>query len=346
MEQRPYQIDCIRETVNTLNGNNDVIIDLPTGTGKTFVYAPIAVEAAVNGYRTCVLCATKDMQSKILNDFRCFPEGDQARTVYGVNMYYCPKMKRSADNWTCKDLRETCVTENIGCDVLKSEETYNLNPLIVTNYSKFLKFRSVPWSLIVIDDSHSFEKTKEDAYQRSVHFYLSYRVADQYNDDPVLSGFLDTFLETFAEVFETSLPPDKKQGALGSAYVKQIGQIVNESRGEKIKQRITNLPDNDKKIFMDNLMFIDACQRSANYNFYVRKDWYGPEEIMMFEMIAREAEDMQNFKIKKCFENARVVLATATPGEPQSHAAHCTNRDYNRLGLEIVPHEKPDIVIN
>ena len=344
VEQRPYQIDCIGETVQGLNEGDDVLIDLPTGTGKTFIYAPIAIEAACNSYRTCVLCATKDMQRKILSDFRSFPEGDQARTVYGVNVYHCPRMRRSADSWTCSELREKCITEDIKCDVLGSEEVYNSNALVVTNYSKFLKFKSAPWSLIVVDDSHSFEKTKEEAYQKSVHFYLVYRVLDRYGSDPILGDFLSVFLKIFAEVFETSLPPNVKQGALGSDYVKQIGEIVNESSQKRIRQRIANLPNGDKKTCMDMFMFVDACQRSVNYNFYVRKDWYNPEDVMMSEMIAREAEDQQNFKTKKRFENAQVVLATATPGKPERHASLCTNRDYTRGGLQTVPQKKPDII--
>ena len=345
VEQRPYQIDCIRETVQALNEGNDVLIDLPTGTGKTFIYAPIAIEAASNGYRTCVLCSTKDMQKMILADFYSFPEGDQARTVYGVNMYHCPRIERSADNWTCNELRETCIVEDISCDVLRSEEVYSSNSLVITNYSKFLKYRSVPWRLIVVDDSHAFEGTKEEAYQRPVHFYLIDRVASQYANDPIVGDFLNTFREIFVEVFETALPPNVKQGALGSDYVKQIGEdIVNESNQEKIRSRITNLPDTDKKVCMDICMFIDACQKAVNYNFYVRKDFYSPEDIMMFEMIAREAEARQDFLIKKRFEKTRVVLATATPGDPQVHASMCTNRDYKKTRLRIVPQEKPDIV--
>lgn len=344
VEQRSYQINCIGETVQALNEGDDVVIHLPTGTGKTFIYAPIAIEAAINGHRTCVLCPTKDMQKKILNDFSSFPGGDQARTVYGVNMYHCPRMGRPADNWTCNELRETCMEEDTRCDVLGSEEFYNSSPLVITNYAKFLKFKSVPWSLIIVDDSHSFEGMKEEVYQRSVHFYLVDRVGNRYKDDPVLGDFLSIFLEIFVDAFETSLPPKKKQGSLGSDYVKQIGEIVNGSNQKRIMQEIRKLSDIDKKVCMDIFMFVDACQRATNYNFFVRKDWYNPEDIMMSEMIAREAKDRQDFKIKKRFEKARVVLATATPGNPQVHAGVCTNRDYERVGLRIVPQEKPDIV--
>jgi len=345
VEQRLYQIDCIRETVQALNEEDDVLINLPTGTGKTFIYAPIAIEAATNEYRTCVLCATKDMQKKILADFCSFPEGDRARSVYGVNMYHCPRIKQHADNWTCDELRETCIAEDIKCDVLRTEELYSASPLVITNYSKFLKYRSAPWSLIVIDDSHAFEGTKEEAYQRPVHFYLTDRVASQYAHDPMIGDFLNRFRAIFVEIFETSLPPNVKQGALGSDYVKQIGEdIINENTLGKIKSRIRNLPDTDKKVCIDICMFIDACQKAVNYNFYVRKDFYNPEDVMMFEMIAREAEARQDFLIKNRFEKARIVLATATPGDPEAHSSMCTNRDYKKQRLRIVPQEKPEVV--
>ena len=59
VDQRKYQIDCIEEIVGNLNNGNDVLIDLPTGTGKTLIYSPIVTDVAEKGGSVLVLTATK-----------------------------------------------------------------------------------------------------------------------------------------------------------------------------------------------------------------------------------------------------------------------------------------------
>lgn len=59
-KSRPYQETCLREAIDALNKQKDVIIQLPTGAGKTHTYLGIVSNALNSGFRVCILCATKD----------------------------------------------------------------------------------------------------------------------------------------------------------------------------------------------------------------------------------------------------------------------------------------------
>jgi len=331
VKQRDYQVACIRDLTNAINEGNDCILHLPTGTGKTFIYAPIAIEASESGFRTCVLCYTKYMQDRVCKDFASFPRGNIANTVFGVSVYNCPRFDRLADNWTCDDNKEDCINQQYSCEVLASEKRYNENPLIITNYSKFLKYKGADWDLIVIDDSHSFETVKEQAYQYSVNYGLIDEIYEKYQNEETLGDFLGIFCDIFEEIFERALPPTSKQGTLGSDYVKRIAEeIFSEDDEERLRNEIRRLPDRDRKICEDAYYFVVSCKKAADYRFYLRKDWFNMEDLKLSELIAREVEATVDYKISDRFRKARVILATATPGDPEIHVKECTQRNYEK----------------
>jgi len=53
-----------------------------------------------------------------------------------------------------------------------------------------------------------------------------------------------------------------------------------------------------------------------------------------------------DFKILDRFRKARVILATATPGEHQKHITECTQRNYKRGGLQVVPETMPESLVD
>lgn len=347
VEQRDYQLACIRELTNAINEGNDAILYLPTGTGKTFIYAPIVIEASESGYRTCVLCYTKYMQEKVRRDFAKFPRGNIANTIFGVSLYYCPRFNRKADNWTCKENKEDCINLSSECEVLASEKRYSEDPLIITNYSKFLKYRGADWDLIIIDDSHSFETVKEQAYQYSVNYGLVDETYEKHQGEEIIGDFLGNFCDIFDDIFERAFPQERKQGTLGSDYVKRIAEeIFSEDDEDKLKEEIQKLPDRDKQICEEVYRFVVACKRAADHRFYLRKDWFTPKDPKLAELIAREVEATVDFKIPDRFRKARVILATATPGNPEKHITECTHRKYARGGLRIVPETMPKSLVD
>jgi Rad3-related DNA helicase len=325
VEQRDYQLVCIRGLTNAINEGDDAILHLPTGTGKTFIYAPIAIEASESGYRTCVLCYTKYMQEKVHGDFAKFPGGNTANTIFGVSLYNCPRFGGKADNWTCNEHKDDCVNQSIDCEVLASEKRYSEHPLIVTNYSKFLKYRGADWDLIIIDDSHSFETVKEQAYQHSLNYGVVDEIYEKRQTDEMIGDFLGNFCDIFDDIFERAFPQERKQGTLGSDYVKRLAEeIISEDDEEKIKEEIQKLPDRDKQICEEVYRFVVSCKRAADHRFYLRKDWFTPNDPKLAELIAREVEATVDFKVPDRFRKARVILATATPGNPEKHITECT----------------------
>jgi len=283
------------------------------------------------------------MQEKILRDLARFPEGSAAESVFGVSVYDCPRFGRKADNWTCKEKKEDCINQQYSCDVLISERSYDVSPLLVTNYSKFLKFRSADWDLIIIDDSHSFEAVKEQVYQNLVNYRLINENYERHQEEEILGNFLGIFCEIFEDIFVRALPPNRKQGTLGSDYVTAIAEeIFSEDDEQRIKEEIQRLPDREREICKQEFQFIDACKKAADYRFFVRKDWYDSDDLALTELIAREAQDTINFRISNRLRDARVILATATPGDPNRHAAACTHRNYERGGLRVVPETIPE----
>jgi len=226
---------------------------------------------------------------------------------------------------------------------LNSEREYEENSLVVTNYSKFLKFRSANWDLVIIDDSHSFETVKEQAFQYAVNYRLIHEIYEQYEDVNILGDFLGTFLDIFDDIFETALPRKRKQGPIGSDYVSRMAsEVLTDEQEQQLKERIQLLPERDRQICDGEWRFISACKEAANHNFYLRKDWFSPEAPRLAELIAREVEETINFKVTDRFRDARVIMATATPGDPEKHAQACTNRDYDDSGLGVVPQTMQD----
>ena len=82
VEQRDYQKESIKTTIQALNDGADVLINLPTGTGKTLIYAPIAAEASENGLRTLVLTSTKEGQSRVNAEIQKFKNESPAALVF------------------------------------------------------------------------------------------------------------------------------------------------------------------------------------------------------------------------------------------------------------------------
>ncbi len=348
VEKREYQMDTIRECVEAINEKQDVHIDLPTGTGKTFVFAPIAIEFAESGLRVAVLSPTKYMQQKILKDFENFPGGKLAEVVYGKTEYHCPKLSASVDDWFCHEKKDTeCREEKIICDVIKAQETMEKGNLVLTNYSKFLSTHlEKGFDMIIMDDSHSFEAIKEQAYQRTVLYRLLQRLYERYAADNVLKTFLGTLLDIFDDAFERAIPPESHSGPLGEDYVKQIAETsIPQNEAEILIEHIKVVNDTkDKRILRDAYWFVNACKKSTQFNFYISKDWYDENERSMAQLIARQSDQVQMFRMRKRFGSARVLFATATPVDIIAHASFCTQRNPDDLSLSVVPGEKPEIV--
>lgn len=342
VDQRKYQQQSITELTNGLNVGKDVGVELPTGTGKTIIFTPVAAEAAETGFRTLILSATKQGQRRVEGEYEKFANNSKPSLVFGKSEYYCPLLNGAAQAWCCKDNKKSyCIPMDLGCDVIKIDDEYDKNKIIITNFSKFLQSSyKNKFGLIVLDDSHGFENAKEQAFQLAIQFAPIRELYEKGIADANLSEFIENFLNLFGEVFGRCVPPDEKEGVVSQDYVKYFSDdLLKDETEDKVKDAIKNIDGKPKQLCWDLYYFVQRARKSSNFQFYIRKDFYEPDDYDSSELISRMDEKTVNNIINSKFENARVVFATATPGDITNHAHACTNRNYEVLGLETTPTE-------
>lgn len=335
-ERRDYQVSSITSVVQGINSGADVFIDLPTGMGKTIIYSPVAAEGAESGYRVAILAATKQAQKRIKTEVDKFAKTLPSSLVFGIAEYYCPLLKANAQTWCCSDYKEDhCKPTNIGCDVIKAEDIYNNKKLVITNFSKFLlSSRETPYDLIIIDDSHSFENAKEQAYQIGLQFGSIKEFYEKRKSDNPLYEFIADFLNLYLDIFERCVNPGQYDGVISPDYIKHMAEdLITDENSEQIREIMKALPDPARSLCLQIYYFIDRAKRSSSYQFYVRKDYYDPDDVDSSEIFCRSDERTIENIIKRRFGQSRVVYATATPGDIKTHARSCTLRNYENDGL-------------
>ncbi|MDA4128665.1 MAG: DEAD/DEAH box helicase family protein [Thaumarchaeota archaeon] len=337
-DRRDYQVDCIRDTAEGLRQGNDVLIDLPTGTGKTVIYSPVVAELSEKGVRTLVLTATKRAQKWVGQEIKRFTGGKETPLVFGIQEYHCPILKANAQNWCCGELKEThCKPTGIRCGVILAEEDYKNSNLVVTNFSKFLLATTdSKHDLIVLDDSHSFENTKEQAYQISLQFALVRQAYEAQAENSSIRVFLENFLNLISEISERCVNPGEKEGPIPADYLSQLARLLPDSEEEAIEKEIRKLSGRDGSVVTKVFYFVRRCKAATRYQFYVQKDFYDPDDWDSSELVSKN-DQFVDFVVKRRFGKARVIFATATSGEAISHATACTLKAYDSTNLSVTP---------
>lgn len=343
-QQRDYQTNIIKEITAGVNANFDVGLILPTGMGKTIIFSPIAAEVAESNRRVAILTATKQGQTRLKNEISKFLDNVTPSLVYGTSNYFCPILNGNAQAWCCNDLKEEyCIPKKLGCDIIKIDENQNQSNLVITNFSKFLLSRNkTPFDLIILDDSHSFENAKEESFQLTVPCEPISAFYNSGISDPVLHKFVEDFLNIFSEIFSIDVEPDKTEGTISREHIKQLAEnLVTEENKDNIKKAITLLNSKEKQLCWDLYYFVDRAKKSSRYQFFIRTDFYEPTDLEFSEIISRVDEKTIRNIINKCFDHARVIFATATPGSFPAHAHSCTYRNYFETGLKVTPESDP-----
>lgn len=133
-EPKPYQLDTILETARELANGKDVAIQLPTGTGKTFVYLPIAIASASKGYRVCILVATNLIMKQIVNRYLPYFRTEVSPIqIMGIENYNCQITKEKADYTICTpEQREECLKEHPECEVIYTNSQFEVHNFIIS----------------------------------------------------------------------------------------------------------------------------------------------------------------------------------------------------------------------
>ncbi len=320
-----------------MNCGSDVLIDLPTGAGKTLVYSPIVADAYENDLRALVLTATKQAQKHVNTEITKFLTNGKTTIIFGVQEYDCPILKRKAENWFCTERKDQCNQENIVCGVIQAEKDYNESNLVITNFSKFLLAKdSGHYDIIVLDDSHSFENAKEQAYQLTIQA-ASARHAYESGIQGETFRMLEDFLNLDSEVFSRCIPPNETDGVISQEYVAGFVGLSTQYDMDKLEKEIRKTPaGKDRDVCLNIFYFLQRCKKASRYQFFVRSDFYDPQDWDSSELISR-TESIANI-INKRFNASRIVFATATPGDPIKHATSCSLRNYEQdVKLEVTP---------
>lgn len=345
VQKRDYQIKCIKETVSLLNTGYDVMLNLPTGMGKTFVFLPIALEAAHSGFRVCIATPTRYLQKKIRDDLLKLSGEATAKLVYGRTNYNCPKIAGKAQNWYCRKEIDNCRKENVNCEVLMSEEDLMTSSFVVTNFSKFLTSNlGKPFSLVVLDDSHSFENAKEQAWRNPIQYFTVEKVSNRLRNHNIFGESLDSLLDIFDDIFDSGFPPESQGGQVPIDYIKKLREEVFKSIDEESFARMTqSTEEKEQKVLWDLFYFLNACKRSTEYRFYLEKDYYDKDERKNSQLIAMKNQRSQMGLIRSRFGESRTILATATPGDPIIHAEICTGRKYDDKLKQVPAHNLQEV---
>ena len=337
-----YQSSIISDTVSSLKAGKDVAIQLPTGTGKSFIFLAIALAAADKGYRVCILSPTNllvdQVEQKYLPDFQNMLKPYVAK---GIEHSTCLITNCAADYAICTpDQRNSiCKKEYSSCKVLFTNKQMEDYGIILTNFHKFLSTQTEKgFDLIIIDDSHGFENAIESKFQTKLHYYQIdklYKNHESSND--VVADVAGNFLDLFDDIIN-SIPPKQLKRRIASDNIQEISKIVDL---DKFKKIIPSLDVFERNVCTDLNQFIDFCKNSSLNTFYVEKDFYNPDNLLT-SLVAIKSESYQHKIVQKLFGDACVILVSATMGNLTNHAQHCTHRSsYDEGGLDIVPQTLP-----
>lgn len=341
---KPYQSPAIIETINELGNGKDIAIQLPTGTGKTFVYLPVAIAATNKGYRVCILVATNLIMGQIMQRYLpYFKTGVVPYDVMGIENYDCSITNDKADYAICTpEQREQCLIDHPECNVLHTNRQLEEHGFILTNFHKFL---STPtergFDLIIIDDSHGFENALDDKFQSRLAYYQVeglYQRREPFKD--IISDFTGTFLDLFDDTLR-AVPPEDRIRRVPDDNVKEMARIEGY---EQVQSQIRGLEELDMDVCYELLYFVKCCQQATLNTFYVQKDFYNPDDPREAVLIARKSETFQDNVIKSLFDDARVIFVSATLGDVETHASYCTHREYLGEDLVVLPKSQPDVV--
>lgn len=343
---KSYQSGPIKELVSELLQGKDVALYLPTGTGKTFVYLPVTIAAANKGYRVCILVATNLIMDQVARNYLpSFKTKIQPYYAKGIEHYDCPLTNDVADYGTCTaQQRLECSKQKSKCMVLHTNTQLEEHNFIITNFHKFL---SVPttrgFDLVVVDDSHGFENALADKFQTRISYYEINGVFKRHEQrGDALSDFAGAFLDFFDDALR-AVPQEQLSRKAPDDVIKSIAEIESYDR---LQKELKNLDELDRSICYNTMYFVKCCQNASLNTFYIQKDYYNRDDPQEAYLIARKSEAFQARVIRNLFAKAKVIFATATPGDIPTHAAYCTHRNYTEDSLAIVPEKQPEIVKN
>lgn len=163
---KPYQIDAldfIKKSI--MSGNKYILLNLPTGTGKSFIISAMFSNWYKNyvnkSAKFDILTNSKILQDQYLKDF------DFINVYKGKSNYYCNLYSCQCDvgKDLCKDKKPPCTNTTCPYDMAKNKwmggdiglTNFHLFTTLALYQKNMLDSRAA--NVLIIDESHDFEST-------------------------------------------------------------------------------------------------------------------------------------------------------------------------------------------
>lgn len=172
-ELRLAQKVILSRCAQALNQNKHILVQAPSGCGKTLAYALVAsyITEKSNG-KALIVCPTKDLQKQVSTTCRAL--GLNFIEIYGSEEYVCPVrnklLKSDAPVITllCKHLEKCYYREKGECDYFRVHGLAKEFSLLITNYNKYIESWDVlkgkgKFNLIIFDEAHNLEQIAEQS---------------------------------------------------------------------------------------------------------------------------------------------------------------------------------------
>jgi len=202
---KEFQVDIIYEILDSfLNGYTNVILNAPTGVGKSvigFIVADILGDIEKEKLKSIILIQNNSLVDQYKDMFQYF---SNTEIIKGADNYECEILNKSAKYCIYNILKEQKSKGKLyncyNCKFKKSRQKINEIPHLITNYQYFFISRlysdHLEKRLITIyDECHEIN----DAFSNSYTIYISEQLLNEYlkelqSEDPnILSRALNIF---------------------------------------------------------------------------------------------------------------------------------------------------------
>lgn len=245
---RPEQVRAVLEIISAFKDSDVVVLDAPTGSGKTLIGETVRL---LRRSRGLYLCHSKGLQDQFANDFR-YARVVKGRVNYPTELYPRRFPQLSADDCTWK------VENDNGCEWCSEKRhcPYELAKhaalkadVAVLNFAYALTELNGPGrfsgrDLVIVDEADLFEKAVQDY----ISVWVSRRRMKKYGWEPPKITVEDSWKEWLDE------------------HIPDVKRMVSETQDEKENKSLVRLHDGLSKVqqaMVDGLPFAFTGREGA-----------------------------------------------------------------------------------